>query len=110
MDALTRQFLDSAAAALAQASADLGALIARPDDIASARRLERRLSGVGIAARAAGFSRIAGLVEEAQEPLCRALTRGGGIDRPTMQALGWGVQAVCAEVQRAAQGRLPAAA
>ncbi len=108
MDALTQEFIDDAAQTLAQASADLGALIAAPADARSAQALCDRLHGVRSGARAAGLDEIARLAGEAEAPLTLALARERGLDRPAVQTVGWGVQALHAalahEAARSGEG------
>ena len=108
MDALTQEFIDAAAQTLAQASADLGALIAAPSDAASAQALRDRLHGVRSGAEAAGLDEIARLAGEAEAPLAIALRRARSLDRPAVQTVGWGVQALHAalalEAARSGEG------
>ena len=102
MDALTQEFIDDAAQTLAQASADLGALIAAPADATSAQALRDRLHGVRSGAQAAGLDEIARLAGEAERPLASALSRARSLDRPAVQTVGWGVQALHAALAREA--------
>ncbi|CAN5171608.1 hypothetical protein BH09PSE2_BH09PSE2_15500 [soil metagenome] len=102
MDALTQEFIDDAAQTLAQASADLGALIAAPADARSAQALRDRLHGVRSGAQAAGLDEIARLAGEAEAPLAFALQRERALDRPAVQTVGWGVQALHAALAREA--------
>ena len=94
MNALTPQFIDDATGAMTAAAADLGALMADPADRGRASALASRLGLLRVAAMAAGFSDFATLAEDAEAPLRRSVEGGRAMDRISMQAVGWAVQAM----------------
>lgn len=100
MDSLSSQFIDDTAGVMTAAAADLGALIADSADPSYAAALAGRLGLLRVAAVAAGFSEVARLADEAQAPLRRAVEGRRAMDRISMQAVGWAMQALNAALSK----------
>ena len=109
MDVQTQQFVRRAALVLAEAAADLGDLIAAPADARSAAALRGKLTEVRMGAARLQLTELARLATEAETPLERAATARRGLDRLSLQTVGWAVQALDGALASAAAGCAPLA-